>query len=443
LLDASWKEANKFSECEYQVAQRGKLRSRIQDGVTRKRTAIGFLIALIAIAVTTLMTPSTALAQFGLREVPPKTEFFRFKAKYTVKATGEVVQFDLVRPCRALYATDVLGNSIGLGPGKFDPADYFGNVGIFPKVTADNHVIIVHIPFKCDGGTTANGGRPKDMLPWTTWFDDGDNLTFGWMYATEDAYKSPLATITFDGASIEAADKGDFLEWQKHAGDHFRPSKMVVHPFGFTFNDRITKDIPSLCFGVRRIGLPEEIRAMARAAWPSNHPRYWTFEAAIADGKAKEAADLKYEVVGMGNQKHLFEGHRKSAYIWGTDVADAPQTIPTRAQGGLMPPVFYPTVAYPYGKPFLTPERVASSELYFDVDPSPERHGFLGCYMHGSYGSPFVMAVIKDMDSRTIVWRIDGERVFGQPHENPRAPGGPHVFFERDEFWFTGAHDGL
>jgi hypothetical protein len=412
-------------------------------GIRKRRAGVWLAMALVFGVVATLVSTSFVRAQFGLREVPPKNEFFRFKAKYTVKATGEVIQFDLVRPCRAVYATDLTGDSIGLGPGKFDPASYFGNVGIFPKVTADHHLIIAHIPFKCEGGTTANGGWPPDMLPWTTWFDDADNLTFGWMYATEDAYKSSLATITFDGASIEAADKNDFIEWQKHAGDHFRPSKMVVHPFGFTFNDRVHKDIPSLCFGVRRITLPEEIRALARAAWPSSHPRYWTLDAAIADGKAKEAADLKYEVMGMGSRKHLFDGHPKDAYIWGTDVADFPQTIPTRAgKSGGWPPVFYPIVAYPYGKPFLTPERLASNELYFDVDPSPDRYGFLGCYMHGSYGDPIVRDV-TDMDSRTIVWRIGGERVFGQPHENPRAPGGPHVFFERDEFWFTGAHDGL
>jgi hypothetical protein len=171
-------------------------------------------MAMVVGITATLASTSFVRAQFGLREVPPKTEFFRFKAKYTVKATGEVIQFDLVRPCRALYARDWLGSSIGVGPGNFDPASYFGNVGIFPKVTADNHLIIIHIPFKCEGGTTANGGWPPDMLPWTTWFDDADNLTFGWMYASEDAYKSPLATITFDGASIETADKNDFLDWR-------------------------------------------------------------------------------------------------------------------------------------------------------------------------------------------------------------------------------------
>ena len=419
-------------------------RLRITNRRSLRRTASAFVSGAIFIVVLALMTPSKALAQLGLREVPPKSDFFRFKAKYTVKATGEVIQFDLVRPCRALYATDMNGSSISIGPGKFDPASYFGNVGIFPKVTADNHLIIIHIPFKCDGGTTANGGWPADMLPWTTWFDDADNLTFGWMYATEDAYKSPLATITFDGASIEAADKNDFLEWQKHAGDNFRPSKMVVHPFGFTFNDRVHKDIPSSCFGVRRLGLPEDIKELARAAWPASHPRYWTIDASIAEGKSEAAEKLKNAVWGPGSLSRVFDGFPKGAFLWGTDVADFPQTIPTRGHpNGLQPPVFYPVVGDPYGKPFLTPERLASNELFFDVDPSPDRHGFLGCYMYGSYGEPFYRDLVGDMDSRVIVWRIGGERVFGQPRENPRGPAGPSLIFERDEFWFNHARDGL
>jgi hypothetical protein len=179
---------------------------------------------------------------------------------------------------------------------------------------------------------------------------------------------------------------------------------------------------------------------MARAAWPSNHPRYWTLDAAIADGKTREAADLKYEVMGMGSQKHLFDGNNIFAYAW-VDV----QSIPRRSGSSASmarPPAFYPIVAYPYGKPFMTPERLASNELYFDVDPSPDRHGFLGCYMYGSYGDPIVRDV-TDMDSRTIIWRVDGERVFGQPRENPRAPAGPDIFFEEDKFWFTAARYGL
>jgi hypothetical protein len=67
----------------------------------------------------------------------------------------------------------------------------------------------------------------------------------------------------------------DFTDWQKHAGDNFRPSKIVESPFGFTFKERLQKNIPILCYGVRRIQLPPEVREMARAAWPTDHPRFW------------------------------------------------------------------------------------------------------------------------------------------------------------------------
>jgi hypothetical protein len=60
-----------------------------------------------------------------------------------------------------------------------------------------------------------------------------------------------------------------------------------------------------------------------------------------------------------------------------------------------------------------------------------------------SWGTPFFTVAIPRIDDHVIVWRLGGERVFGQPHENPRAALGPHVFFERDEFWFNHAADGL
>jgi hypothetical protein len=218
---------------------------------------------------------------------------------------------------------------------------------------------------------------------------------------------------------------------------------MVVHPFGFTFNDRVHKDIPSSCFGVRRVSLPEEVRELARAAWPASHPRYWTIYTSNPELKGEAVEKLRHAVVGPGSMERLFEGHPMISYMWGTDVADFPQSIPTRAQNGRAVPVFYPIVSDPYGKPFLTPERLASNELYFDVDTSPDRHGFLGCYMYGSYSEPFYRDLVGDMDQRTIVWRIGGERVFGQLRDNPRGPVGPQLFFEADKFWFTGARDGL
>jgi hypothetical protein len=46
------------------------------------------------------------------------------------------------------------------------------------------------------------------------------------------------------------------------------------------------------------------------------------------------------------------------------------------------------------------------------------------------------------LDDAADDW-MAGERVLGQPRDGPRSPQGPHVFFQEDKFWFTGADDGL
>ncbi|MGY3581983.1 hypothetical protein ACVIGB_001094 [Bradyrhizobium sp. USDA 4341] len=427
----------------------------------RQKTArlrqVGALLWKTGAAAAGLLSLIVATqAQFGLRPQPPNSSFFRFTAEYTVKATGEKIKFDLVRPCDPQYARDVNGSSIGLGPGKFNPNSYFWNVGIFPKVTADHHLISVHIPHRC-GQWSIYGTWPedKDLLPWTAWFDDADTMEFGWMYASEDAYQSPLAKITFDGASIRWATEEEFIHWEDHAAEGFRPSKLVTHPFGFTYNDRVTKGIPEGCTGVRRVAVPPEVRELARAVWPLGHPRYWYIFAGmdrlVPTRQAPKEGDspvdfLRYTLLGKGRDKYLFEGHNMGAYIWGSDAADFPQTIPTRGRPGsheLRPPAFFPNADHPYRKPFIHPEKFAQQDLYYDIDTSPELRGFLTCYRGGSVNDPEARAVVGDFDWHRIVWRINGAVVAGQFRDNPRAPGGPSLFFENDEYYYTSAWDGL
>jgi hypothetical protein len=38
----------------------------------------------------------------------------------------------------------------------------------------------------------------------------------------------------------------------------------------------LKKYIPPTCEGVRRVPLAPEVREMARAVWPADHPRFWT-----------------------------------------------------------------------------------------------------------------------------------------------------------------------
>lgn len=419
--------------------------------LTARCVGVWLTTTIVAVAVSMIVpTPNARAQQPQLREAPPEIEFFRFKARYTVKATGEVVQFDLVRPCRSVTGRDMYGDKVWAPPIPIQWGSYFSQVKYFPKVTSDHHLIVVQIPNGCqtrDGVPirTSNGLVPKDLQPSVIWYDDADDPSFGWRYATEDAFASPFAKMTFDGATIEGADRTDFVEWQQQAIRDFRPSKVVKHPFGFNFAQMMglaevgdtvrTWPIELSCLGVD-LRLAGEAKSLALQSWPDSHPRFWTFAAADADGKAETSKRLNRLIFGPDARLNVVEdGRRAKLYtIQGNEVA------PTRASGGFenpefRPPDVYPLVRTPLGYPFLQ-ENAAQSELFIEVDLRPEMKGFLACYHNGSFqGLP--EQVMPDWKTKVMSWHVDGERVVGQQKLFNNDPILPDRFFERDEAYFT------
>lgn len=146
-----------------------------------------------AVVAALLLFAGVAAAQLAVTPIPPKVDYFRFKARYVVLATNEIVAFDLVRPCFPVSGRDITGGIVGLNP--YRPGGYFNGVQVFPKVTNDRHAIVVRVPYACEGQTTANGKVPKDLLPYTSWFENADDFTYGWLYASEDAYARPPRQI--------------------------------------------------------------------------------------------------------------------------------------------------------------------------------------------------------------------------------------------------------
>jgi hypothetical protein len=400
-----------------------------------------------------IASPSLAHAQPYplLREAPPEIEFFRFTATYTVKATGEVIHFDLVRPCRSVTGRDMYGDKVWAPPIPIQWGSYFSQVKYFPKVTNDHHLIVAQIPNGCqtrDGAPirTSNGLVPKDLQPSVIWYDDADDPSFGWRYATEDAFTSSFAKMTFDGATIEGATGADFVEWQKQAIRDFRPSKVVKHPFGFNFAQMMgltevgdtvrTWPIMLSCLGVARLRLAGNAKTLASQSWPDSHPRFWTFAAADANGKAETSKQLNRLIFGPDARLNVVEDGRKAELytIQGNEVA------PTRASGGFenpefRPPAVFPLVRNPFGYPFLK-DNADKQELFMEVDLRPEMKGFLACYRSGTFqGLP--EQIMPDWRTRIMSWHVDGERVAGQRPLANYSPGEPDRFFERDEAYFT------
>lgn len=423
------------------------------------RCAGMWLAMVLVTSGAIILAPSIAVAQHLIGNASSTRDFLRFKAKYTVKATGEVIQFDLVRPCRTIYAKDFANDSMWLPPGPVAPSDYFTDIKFFPKVTEDHHAIVVHIPQICRPvyvdknndyridltvgersrevmPSTSNGLVPKDLLPYATWFENADDLRFGWQYASPDAYASPLAKIRFEGASIEDATAEEFQQWKKNAAQGFRPSKIIAHPYGFSYaqvqnrvldNDGIPV-IPTGCWGVRRLRLLDDVRELAKRVWPADHPRFWTIDAVAPEHQA-DAKLLFRRVFGDLSFHTVFEdGLQRGRYGGG-------ESSPTETSGTVYEPANKPPTEFPAPYNPLLFESVQASDLHTDVDMRPEMRGFLACYSP-NYTNTISNSVFW---SKTVSRRIDGYPLAGDDllryPKNWLNP--PDRFFERDEFMFT------
>lgn len=398
-------------------------------------TRPSFLRSFVAAAGTIALAfaiAGAASAQFFWRPIFPDNAFFRFKAQYVVKATGEVVDFDLVWPCQLRYARDATGDSVDLGPtgGKAVEWDsHFGAVNQFPKVTKDHHALVVKIPRACDGQTTANGKVPADLLPFARWYEDADDISEGLLYATEDAYRSPIAKIEFRVASIEKATAAKFKDWALHAADGFRPSKDIVSPLGFTQRDFWgLGHIAQACWGVERAALPSEFMGRIAEFWPPGHPHFWSFQAARDAGRAEQLQEMINEIF---SQQSLGGISPKQFYRLGDR-----ESAPTALHGSIDSSFRRPVPVFPYSH-IPTPLRVAGKlapvdELYFDLDLRPDMQGFLSCRQTEPTGP----LPTKGGSSLPVEIRANGEPIFGQRKTGTWMPQPPERFFEQVKYLY-------
>jgi hypothetical protein len=192
--------------------------------------------------------------------------YYRLKVKVTYK--GEPQDFNIVVGCNVKQTNYKDGSRTvesGLVP------------EVFARRLSDGKALAVNPPQACNGETTADGRVPQDLLPLLIVYDNADNLAFGTAYFSEDAYENPLAVLKFGGATIERATRAEFDEFRRT-----QPNALTekIHrrylPGEMSKTD--ARDTPywaSQCYGFARYQLPDDIRAVARKYWASEHPRFW------------------------------------------------------------------------------------------------------------------------------------------------------------------------
>jgi len=196
--------------------------------------------------------------------------FYRLKATFGVRESGEELSFDYVVACNLRVTRWRSGGSSD-------------DSSISPKAmvmaTRDGHAVMIRTLHLCSGPTTENGMVPPDVLPLAVWFDDVDDLSAGVGYLSEDAYDSPLSRLTFRAARIERATREDWEKWRQSSAAEYVQRGKLPGPWGYDFPNQTPPELGqyiSTCETYRRFKLPEELRAKLRALWPQDKPRYWT-----------------------------------------------------------------------------------------------------------------------------------------------------------------------
>lgn len=216
----------------------------------------------------------------------PGGYFYRFTANFSHK--GEPLKFDYVVACN-IRITTYRG-----GGGTSDDSTYSPKVMMMP--TNDGAAIMLRTVRACKGQTTENGKVPKDLFPMAIWFDDVNDMTFGWGYATEDAYENKLSQLEFHKAEIYRSNYDEWQAWRKASVEGFNKVGMITTPWGMTYNEKWYSDlwhgpydmskrrVARNCRGYSRLKIPESIRSKIREFWPKERPRYW----AIAPSRRNE-----------------------------------------------------------------------------------------------------------------------------------------------------------
>jgi hypothetical protein len=315
--------------------------------------------------------------------------FYRFRAGFRVKETGEHIDFDYVVVCDNIRLTRWSdGTLTDISP--FSPR-------LMVQATAGGQAVMVQTLKACSGLTSDNDDVPHDLLPIAVWFDSVDDLSIGIGYLSEDAYENPLAKLQFLGARVDRAARAEWEAWRQKAAADYVQRGALPGPWGRTSDSRF--DLPprgdnSRCNGYRRLKLPAGVRKNIRELWPSERPRFWI-------PKTDDTKTL--DLLSFDPTDPSARGSQSWIRRFGT-LGEREKGLPIRSgrQVGPAPhlPVSWPTEIYPVSVP-----PVVSAHPLTRVPPSPAVESYANKleFREGALNGFAMCQNIKDAFGRTVV----------------------------------------
>ncbi len=380
------------------------------------------------LAVLAFVLTGGSISMTKAVDTRPLGYFYRFTARYSHK--GEPLVFDYVVACN-IRITSYRGGD------RSDDSTYAPKAMMLP--TKSGGAVMVRTINACRGETTENGQAPEDLFPMAIWFDDVDDMTFGWGYATWDAYESESSQLEFHEARISAATRADWEAWREASAKDFEPVGMITTPWGVNYAEPSSRRNPNVssdtakrilarqCSGYVRLKIPNNIRREFQSFRKNQEHKYWYIEKSITEiFKIMERGEFP-------NGKEF-----KNLAPGGTILYAGTSGLPRWGGGGTLYKQFEHTVPYEV-YPLLPISRSLDRKLLEPTSRYPRNllidsnrtRGFLACGGDAPYDlNPHRFDSEFARKKKPVV--VNGVDVVG-PH---RTWGEPSIFFERDEYMF-------
>jgi hypothetical protein len=410
---------------------------------------VGFLIAAAALAGLFVVLGGVWPALSESRAAKTYTKdggyFYRFRAGFEIKATGEKIDFDYIVACNirvTRWRDGGLSDDTTLSP------------RVMVQATADGHAVMLKTLNACPGLTSENDDVPPDVLPIAVWFESMDDLSHGLAYVSEDAYDNPLGTLRFRGARVEQAAREDWEAWRARAAASYLQRGALPGPWGYDYAfgknefDTESGKYARTCNGYSRLKLPETFRAKIRRWWPSERPRFWALrneddsmlldvlsDANVAEPSGGGAWLKRFGTPGSGGGVD-WSGVPLRSGRWVQRHPHVPNRWPTENYPLLWPPA---TTALPMTVP--QPNRSASRYVQKLEFRDGALNGFAACTSLKDATFARIAAADPGWKQKMHAFEVDTERL-REARAKPYALA-PTLLFERDEYVFIRFTTGL
>jgi|SRR5215216_384587 len=183
------------------------------------RIAFAFIVANVTLYGVCYRTPiASAQVQTFSKD---QGYFYRFRAGFEVKATGEQLDFDYVVACNIRLTRWRDG-------GLSDDTTYSPRAMVKP--TNSGQAVMLRTLDACHGLTSEHEDVPSDVLPLAIWFDDFADLSAGLGYVGEAAYENPLGKL-----NVDSATRADWEAWRKKSAEEYVQRGVLPGPWGYDF----------------------------------------------------------------------------------------------------------------------------------------------------------------------------------------------------------------